>query len=176
MVWPKLTVSNYPEMLRKLSAAVFIISVACIALLRVEIAPIDQLSSQLDIDQIKVWGQVSVSFGTVAVASVIAVISDAIKLHEKISNLLCVRSVFDCRWILMPTALCSGAVIESHRIRRLTSDCETLMRNVFYEYAASSSAVKIESHLITQALTSWSWYWTCIEATVVIITTAIILT
>lgn len=174
MAWPKLTVSNYPEMLRKLSAGVFIITASCICVIRIEVAPVDQWLS-LNMSQIKVFGEVSLPIGTVVVAFLAAVISEAIKLHDKISILFRIRKIFDCHWILIPMALCSGGAVSTRQIRRLSDESDRLMREVFYKYASSASDSKIDNHLLTQALTAWSWYWICVEAMVFIIPTAIIL-
>jgi hypothetical protein len=176
MVWPKLTVSDYPEMLRKLSAAVFLVVVGCIWFLRIHVGAVDRVFRSFDLDhEVTIFGPLSIPFGTFIVAFVIAVISESIKLHDKISDLLRIRAVFDIRWILIPMALLSNTTIESKRFIRIMSDRQRLMREVFYKYASSSKDAEIDRHLVTQALTAWSWYWVCIESNVIVLPTAALL-
>lgn len=175
MVWPKLTVANYPEMLRKLSASVFLVTTACVWLLRIEIAPIDQALRSFDISQVKLLGEFPVPSGTVTAAFLIAVLSESVKLHDKVSRLFQVRSAFDYRWILVPMALCASATIGRGQLRRLAVERDRLMAEVFYKYVSGSNNPEIDKHLVTQALTAWSWYWICVEAIAVIIPTALIL-
>lgn len=176
MVWPKLTVSDYREMLRKLSFSVFLVTAACIFFLRNQISTVDELFSLLDVTPpINTFKLITIPFGTFVVAIVIAIISESIKLHDRISKLLDIRAVFDVRWILIPMALLSGATVTRERINRIDSDRSRLMADVFYKYASSAKDAEIDGHLITQALTAWSWYWLIIETMVIVIPTAAVL-
>ncbi|HXW71719.1 MAG TPA: hypothetical protein VEK34_09795 [Methylocella sp.] len=173
MVWPKLTVSDYPEMLRKLSAAAFSVTLGCVFFVRYRIAAIDQSLDALE----KVAPQIEalhihIPFGTFIIAAVSAVLSESIKLHDKISDALGIRAEFDARWILIPMVLLSGSTMERNRFDRIASDRKRLMNDVFYKYASSGRKAVIDKHLITQALTAWSWYWVCVESFVLLIPTA----
>ena len=120
MVWPKLTVSDYPEMLRKLSFAVFLVTAACIFLLRSQIPIVDELFNSFDVNTPIIVSYLgSIPFGTFIVAFVVALISESIKLHDKISDVLGIRVVFDVRWILSPMALLSGATVNRERFDRI---------------------------------------------------------
>lgn len=175
MVWPKLTVSDYPEMLRKLSTVAFLVTATCISFLRSQIAVVDQMLSNLDVTpQISVFSA-SIPFGTFIIAALVAVLSESVKLHDKISRALGIREVLDVRWILIPMALLSGARVNRDRFNRITSERRRLMNDVFYRYGSSVKEAVIDGHLITQALTAWSWYWICIESLVFLGLTAVVL-
>jgi hypothetical protein len=175
MTMPKLTVSNYPEMLRKLSTAILFVTIGCLALLRTNVVPIDQNLQLLDVmtPAIPVFGPIKIPFGTFFIAFAFACISESVKLHDKISDVLKIRHEFDVRWILIPMALLSGAILNTAQFERLKLERRRLMGDAFYAYASSTPGRQvIDPHTITQALTSWSWYWLCAEAIVVIIPTA----
>jgi hypothetical protein len=178
MIMPKLTVSNYPEMLRKLSTATFFVTIGCLVLLRTYIEPIEGALRHLDVFtlDIPVFGPVKIPFGTFVIAFVVAAISESIRLHNKISDVLKIRSEFDIRWILFPMALLSAAVLTSAQFEKLQLERRRLMNEVFYAYASGTAGRQvIDPHMITQALTTWSWYWLCAEAIAIIIPTAAIL-
>ncbi len=70
MIMPKLTVSNYPEMLRKLSTATFFVTAACLELLRSHVDYMDGALKHLDImtPAVPIFGPVKISFGIFLVA------------------------------------------------------------------------------------------------------------
>ena len=176
MIMPKLTVTNYPEMLLKLWAANFLVTIGCLWLLRIYVGPIDEALKHLDATPaVPVFGTVTIPFGTFVVAFLISIFSAGIKLHDKISDALRIRSEFDIRWILIPMALLSGAALTTAQFEKLKIDARRLMGEVFYTYASSTAGKQvIDEHAITQALTCWSWYWVCVEAIAVLIPTAAI--
>jgi len=174
MVIPKLTVSNYPEMLRKLSTGTFFVTLACLFLLRALIGDVDSLLRALDVitRPVSLFEAVRIPFGPFLFAFLVAVLTESIKLHDKISNLLKIRLEFDIRYILMPMALLSSSPLKPLQLDKLSIERRRLMDEVFYKYASSSSSKQvIDGHAITQALTSWSWYWLCAESIVILILT-----
>jgi hypothetical protein len=166
VVVPKLTVCDYREMLRKLSTAAFFVTLACVYVLRSRIAVVDQLLDSLDVAPRVEAYSIPIPFGT------FVVVSESIKLHDRISGVLGIRAVFDVRWILIPMALLTGSVVERRQFERIATDRRRLMNDVFYKYASSAKQADIDTHLITQALTAWSWYWVCVESLVFLILTA----
>src|SRR6185295_13156068 len=135
MVMPRLTVSNYPEMLRKLSTAMFFIAAACVTLLRSKIGVIDEFLRPLDISDIPIFTAIKIPFGSFLIAFAMAFASEAIKLHDAISSVLGIRFKFDVRWILIPMALLSGARIAFGQFQKIKTERDRLMGEVFYEYA-----------------------------------------
>lgn len=176
MVWPKLTVSDYPEMLRKLSATLFLVTLGCLSLLRAQIPSVDDFFSRFDVSrEITLVGSIHVSLGTVVIAFIVAAISESVKLHDKISGLLGIRAGFDVYRILIPLALLSSATVGDSRYGKIMTDRNRLMREVFYAYASSAKDTKIDKHLVIQALTAWSWYWFCVESITIIAAAAVVL-
>ena len=176
MTMPKLTVTNYPEMLRKLSAAMLFVMIGCLSVLRAQIPVFDDAFKHLDFifPAVPVLGPITIPFASFLTAFVIACITESIKLHDKLSDLFKFRHEFDIRWILIPIALLAGATLSVTQMEKLRYARQPLMGQTFYKYA-SSTKPEIDPHTITQALTSWSWYWICVEATAVLIPTGAIL-
>jgi hypothetical protein len=137
MVWPKLTVSDYREMLRKLSASSFIVTALCVSLLRSQIVAVDMLFQSLHVvPPIKALDSISIPFGTFIVAVIMAVVSEGVKLHDNVSDVLGIRAAFDVRWILIPMALLANATVDEARLNRIEIDRKRLMAEVFYKYRA----------------------------------------
>jgi hypothetical protein len=174
MVWPKFSVSDYPEMLRKLSFLAFCVAIACTWLVRGYIPPVDRWLGHLDAatPTLEAIASIKIPFGTFVVGVCAAFISESVRLHDKISSALGIRSTFDTHWILIPMALLSGAAVDRAKLGRIASDRNRLMDDVFYKYASSGKKADIDKHLITQALTAWSWYWLCVESMVLLVLTA----
>ena len=178
MIMPKLTVRDYPEMLRKLSTAALLVSSVCIWVLRANIPSLDETLQTLDrlVPTISILGNLTIPFGTFLVAFIIAAASEAVRLHDKISDLLRIRHEFDLRWILIPMAVQSAAPISHAQHQRLKDSRSALMTPVFYKWASSApDKSAIDSHVVVQAMTVWSWYWVCVESIVLVLITAAIL-
>jgi len=179
MTMPKLTVRDYPEMLRKLSAAAFVVSAGCISILRASIPCLDGALEALEdslTPEILILRNLTIPFGTFVLAFLIAAISEAIRLHDKISDLFQIRHDFDVRWILIPIALQSAAPLSHAQYERIKSSRSALMTPAFYRWASSSPAkCQIDPHVVVQAMTVWSWYWVCVESIVLVLLTAAIL-
>lgn len=178
MVMPKLTVSDYSEMLRKLSTAFFFVTLGCVSLLRWRIPAINEALANLDFATPTITSlfSISIPLGTILLAFGGALLSESMKLHDKISDLFWIRREFDIRWILIPMALLSEAKVNSGKFEKIKSERKRLMGDVFYAYASSSAGKPvIDPHTIKQALTTWSWYWLCVEAIVALLITAAIL-
>ncbi len=175
MTWPRMTVSNYEEMLRKLSFCAFVVSIGCIALLRSKIDIVETYFSVLDVKM--PWTLFEIPSATVGIAVLVAVLSEATKLHDKISAIFKIRHEFDLRWILLPAALLSGAKVDSLKWERLKASRHNCMQQVFYRYVSSGSEnnKEIDQHAITQALTAWSWVWLCAETALFLFLTGAIL-
>lgn len=178
MIMPKMTVSNYDEMLRKLSTANLILVAICIEILRSKIFVIDTFLKQIDPilpSKIPLIGDTSIPFGIFLPAFLITGLFEAIKLHDKISNFFGIRRRFDLRWILIPMALLSGARVSQAHFENVANARDHLMEKTFYKYASGSTGKAIiDNHTITRALTSWSWYWMCVESCMIMMITAFI--
>ena len=171
MILPKLSVSNYPEMLRKLSSSAFLVTAFSVTYLRAKVPEIEALLSVLDASAVvfpKI-GEITMPFGTLASSFLVAVVSESIRLHDKVSNLIGIRLKFDVEQILKPMAQEADVELNDAQQQKLVLDRNRLMGELFYAYASSSPGkAKIDPHNITQALTTWSWYWMAVEAIVIL--------
>lgn len=175
-----LSVDNYKEMLNKLAFLAFIVGCVCMTILRYQVPEIAVVAAKADVvlptDFAEWIGLPSLPLGTVAVGVLAGALSHAFKLHDKLASFLRLRHDFDLRWILLPMAALSGAQITSEKLDNFASQRHRLMKEVFYRYASSSEGRQvIDPHIITQALTNWSWYWFCLESFAFLVLTALAL-
>lgn len=161
---PFTTAGDYPKMLNKIATFTFFGALLSIWLLRYEIPYLDNILKPFSVS-IPIGG-VSISFGTLLPAFVIATISRFLKLHDRISDLFGIRRRFDVSEILLPMATASGAAIDTDQIRTAKTSRKSLMYRVFYKYASGTKGkAAIDSHYIIMALDQWSWYWILLELT-----------
>lgn len=175
-----LSVDDYKQMLNKLAVLAFVTGCVCMTILRHEVPEIDMVATKADFDlpaNLAEWmGIPPLPLGTVAVGLFAGILSHAFKLHDKLASLLRLRHDFDVRWILLPMAALSGVQITSEKLDKFAPQRHRLMKEVFYRYASSSAGRQIiDPHIITQALTNWSWYWFCLESFVFLALTASVL-
>lgn len=166
-IFPGSSVSNYKEMLSKLSWYTGFAALICILILQAYVPPVKQLSAYIDGVFPKDFAdlvQFPISYaGVFILAIIIGLLAHAIKLHDRLSDVFCIRKEFDLKQLLYPLAIASGASLSIAQFRSMRENREDLMSSTFYKYA-SSTEPKISSHTITQALTNLSWFWVCLEA------------
>lgn len=176
--FPILTVNNYKEMLSKLGWYTCGVALLCIFVLRQFVPPVAQLSAYIDSVFPKEVADVlpfPISLvGVFILAIATALVAHAIKLHDRLSDLLRIRDEFDVNYVLYPLAIASGASMSVAQFNKVRQLRKSLMGSSFYAYASSTSPV-IDNHTIVQALTNWSWFWVCLEAIALLTVTAIIL-
>ncbi|WP_162943927.1 MULTISPECIES: hypothetical protein [unclassified Rhizobium] len=176
--FPILSVNNYSEMLTKLGWYTWGVSIFCIVMLRQFVRPMTELSDYID----SVFPKEAADFlhlpisliGVLALAILFALIAHAVKLHDRLSDLLRIRSEFDVNYVLYPLAIASGSTLSVAQFDKVRLSRKSLMGATFYAYVSSTKPV-IDSHTITQALTNWSWFWICLEAITLLFATATIL-
>lgn len=175
---PILSVHNYEEMLAKLGWYSGGVALGCIFILRHFVPPIARLSANIDSVFPKELAAIlpfPVSLvGVFILAIPIALVAHAIRLHDRLSDLLRIRREFDVHYVLYPLAIASGASMQVAQLTKIKQMRQSLMDSVFYVYASSTNPL-IDSHTITQALTNWSWFWIILETATLLIGTAIIL-
>jgi hypothetical protein len=111
----------------------------------------------------------------VLIAFCIAMISFVVQFHNKISDLLGIRSSFDQEEILVPLARLVGTSITPHKRNEIAQQRNRLMREVFYKYASSrSERPLVDRHEIEHALGRWTWFWALVEAIVFVLCASII--
>jgi hypothetical protein len=95
--------------------------------------------------------------------AVIALLSRIIKLHDRISDILRIRFVFDTRYYLFP--LCEGAnvTLTKSRKKKIKQTRNQSMYEVVYKYAGFKNPV-IDDQLVRTAADNWGWFWVLIES------------
>lgn len=111
----------------------------------------------------------------VLIPLLIAGVSRAIYLHDKISDVFHIRDRFDTRHILYPLAKATGLPLGKEQKKRICKARRDAMYAVFYPYAGFKNP-KIDSQLIRNALDAWGWFWVAVEAVVMFILTLVIVT
>jgi hypothetical protein len=169
---PFASVTDYPSMLDKIGWYNFFIGVILGLFLANNLPDFNAaLGSVLTIDVLGVKISLPLALGAVA----IAIVSRAIKLHDKISDLFNIRLNFDCEHILSPMFQNVGINVDPSLKKHIRRDRIRLMNRLFYEYASSTEdKCKIDHHNVTMALDQWSWYWILIESLVLLLTSSII--
>jgi len=103
-----------------------------------------------------------------------AILISAVKLHDRLSDILRIRNEFDIHYVLYPLVAASGATLSATQFNQVRLQRRRLMTSCFYAYASSTTPT-IDRHTISQALTNWSWFWVSLEAISLFFTTAIVL-
>jgi len=166
---------NYNEMLTKIMAFTFVISLALVAVVAHNWPKLwNCLHPSWLTFSIEVLGLKNVPTAYLVVAFLISLIARISKLHDKISDLFGIRERFDLNEILIPLAGGTGVAVDLAKRKRLIESRGQIMGQVFYKYASSTNPV-IDAHLIWTALDKWSWFWICIEGTTVSVVASIML-
>lgn len=174
----RLSVSNYADMLTKLA---WFIGINCLVSFSVIAnhwpalsATTDQINAMIGDFSVPNLG-IQLSF-SIIVAIAVALFSHAIRLHDRISDILNIRSRFDIDHVIIPSIALSGANISAAQFERINGSRKHLMKVIFYRYNSSGDgdAAVVSSHTRKEALTSWSWYWVALETIFVQTITAVI--
>lgn len=177
---PPLSTDSYKDVLRKISIFCFIFVWLVVLWVRSCDTTIDIAMRQFE-DKVSLGGIYNVlrekgddiNLTGIVLGITYAIISHMLTIHDKISNIFCVRKRFDIHIILIPLALLCGSNLKIRQINALPANRHSLMRSVFYRYTVDRSVVN--EHDVRHALTAWSWVWLCIECTFVLIITGLVL-
>lgn len=176
-------VTNYPEMLNKISVSTFIYAILATANLRGEIQGFDSLLTE-KVESIQAFRDLKLTVlgakfgvGTVLPPLVFAILARIFKMHDRISDVFRIRYRFDVTSsILIPLAIGSCNHVYLDLIEKINRNRNDLMPKVFYKFASSTPGrAQIDEHLIIMALDMWSWYWIILEMVTVNIIVTVIL-
>ena len=158
---------NYDEMLYKIMAHTFVSSLVCVALVSHYWPWLWNFlhPNWLTFD-IEALGLHKIPPAYIVGALLVSWITRVSKLHDRISDLFGIRERFDLHEILIPMANGVGVAVDLDKQVKILKVRDDLMRRVFYSYANSTNPA-IDGHLIWTALDRWSWFWICLESTVV---------
>ncbi len=148
-------------MLNKIGLATLVVSIGLTVLVAQNCKSISDVLNEIEW-KVDIFGIKAIPFGYLAPGFLIAILTRAIKLHDRISDLFHIRAVFDVSHILVPLAGGAGVPIDADKIGRIHSDRQNLMRKTFYRFA-SSSKPEIDEHLVVMALDRWFWFWVLVE-------------
>ncbi|MEX2167299.1 MAG: hypothetical protein WD852_09820 [Methyloceanibacter sp.] len=174
------TPRNYGDVLRKLAACAFYETYLITFFLR-DIPLVDQA-----LRSVETYGSLgeflqtfphanTLNIAGLGIAFGVAVFTFVFQLHDRISDLLGIRSRFDRDKILIPLAQKVGATLPERRMNEIKLQRQKLMREVFYRYASSRSTDPlVDRHDIEHALGRWAWFWVLVEASTFFATAAII--
>lgn len=132
-------------------------------------AIIDSVSTQVDIGPIKGLKALYVVFPIG-----VSLISRMLRLHDKISDVLRIRLLFDTRYILFPLAELSGHDLTKELKEKIRSNRNAAMHVVFYPYAGFMDPA-IDKQLVRSAADNWGWFWVLIESAFIFGLTAVTL-
>lgn len=163
---------SYSDMLERVFVTTIVSGIACTLILASASTAVkaflDSVRTETDIGPIK-----GMKTLYVLIPIVIAVVSRIVLLHDKLSDLLHIRIIFDSRHILFPMARLSGHDVDKNMEQRIRSVRESAMYRVFYPYAGFATPA-IDKQLIRTALDNWGWFWVGIESTFLFVVTGII--
>ena len=164
---------SYSDILERVFATTLASGVVCTILLAHASSDfrefLNSMSTTADLGPIK-----GIKALYVGIPLAVAVASRAIRLHDRISDILRIRLVFDTRHILFPMAELAGLTVTKSLKERLVAERRPAMYAVFYPYASFANAV-IDRQLVRTAADNWGWFWVAIEAMFMGVVTLIIL-
>lgn len=166
---------NYSEMLTRIMIFTFFISLVLVGVVAHDLPSVWRfLHPNWLTFSIEALGLKDVPPAYVIVAFLISFVARITKLHDRVSDVFGIRERFDLHEILTPLAGGVGIPIDLERMEKFTERRRQIMGDVFYKYASSTNSV-IDQHLIWTALEKWSWFWVCIEGTVIAVLAFLIL-
>jgi len=166
--------NDYSDMLKRVFWTTFMSGIVCAFILGAASPHMHRFfeSIRIEVDVSFVKGLKALY---VLIPLLIAGVSRAIYLHDKISDLFHIRDSFDTRHILYPLAKAIGLPLGKEQKKRISKARRDAMYAVFYPYAGFKDP-KIDSQLIRNALDAWGWFWVAVEAVVMFMVTLIIVT
>ncbi|MGD9850425.1 MAG: toll/interleukin-1 receptor domain-containing protein [Nitrospirales bacterium] len=158
---------NYSEMLERIFIMTLVVGFCCTVFLGIGSPDVkrvlDSIGTEAELGPIK-----GLKLLYVAIPLFIALISRAIKLHDRVSDILRLRYIIDTRWILIPLANGVGLELNETHQMLIKSKRKEAMYSVFYPYVSLPDA-KIDRQLVRSALDNLGWFWSLLEAIVVVI-------
>ena len=163
---------SYSDMLERIFATTLVTGIMCTLILAGSSpavkALLDSVKTEAEIGPVK-----NLKALYVLLPIAIAVISRALRLHDRISDILRIRFDFDTQYILFPMAHLTGHELDRNMRGLIRSARQEAMYKVFYPYAGFADP-KIDKQLVRSALDNWGWFWVCIESGFLFSVTAVI--
>lgn len=171
------SIKSYNDMVGRIAWSTGIVAAFVIGFIQSQVPGVDHIVEGLPSQWESAVPLEGIAISLVAVfgGTVVGLISAALKLHDRISDMFRIRERYDIQEILVPLALGSGVTIGVDRWLGVPARRRQLMKTVFYPYATSrSEGGVVDSHLISMVYDHWFWYWALLEATLIIFLAAVV--
>lgn len=165
---------NYSDMLERIFISSLIVGISCSVVLGIMSPTIQDFFNNFSFTLKWKIGENVLPILLFLIPSIIAILARICKLHNLISTILRIRENFDVKHILLPMVKGVNIEIDSNVQNILKTNRYTLMRDVFYKYAPDVDKAIINSQFVATALDQWSWFWSFVEPTVILLITAAI--
>ena len=143
----------------KISFFTFFIVLFLITFLGNQIPELSKFFSKGSVIEIWIF---NVTMRQVIFAAIVTFVSKTVKLHDKLSDVLEIRSRFEIKHIIIPMAKLLNLEISEENLKKLKikKNRDDVMYGNFYKNAASDPAkTVIDRHLVTLALDQWFSFW-----------------
>ena len=165
--------ADYSEMLQRVFFFSIVTGLICTFLLA-SASPliqeiVDSLKTEVDFGPIK-----SIKAMYILIPGVIALLSRIIKLHDRISDLLWIRMIFDTKFFLYPLCQRAGVPLTEEIKAKLRKTRDDSMYQTVYKYAGYKKP-QIDDQLVRTAADNWGWFWGFVESSFLFIVTTVIL-
>lgn len=163
------TPKSYEDVLKKLAGTAFY-EVYMITLLLRSNPHIDELF--LSIEK---WGAIGrllaliphyevINISGLFIAFSVSTLTYVFEFHDRLSDIIGIRSTFDTENIIYPLARGVGVDVDENLKRKVMDDRNKFMHAIFYRFSSSRSEKPlVDKHDIEHALNAWSWFWIFVE-------------
>lgn len=171
---PLAPVTDYQSMLSRVFWFTTAATLLAIGILRANVIPINDALHAIDLELGASSGDnnsanpLPIPGGTLLPALAVGLLARIFRLHGRIAHWLGIRERFEIDVIVTGLARASEVDVDAVAEQQWQSRRYEVMRNAFYRFASSESP-QIDPHLIHQALDCWSWFWSGLEATAVLV-------
>lgn len=165
------TPQNYSEMVRKISFYVLFVSLIITILLSHFLSDVGDLMQKISLGLTFEIQGIELCISYIYAPMLISLLENIFKIHDRISDLLCIRYRFDKDVIIRH-------FLSRLKIKKLYKSInkgnrKQIMQHIFYKYASSTDP-QIDRHLIDMALGAWCWYWILLDTSICILISGII--
>lgn len=164
--------TNYNEMLNKIGAFTFLEALLLTLLVGWASPQAGALLGSYALP-IKVFS-IEIPLLYVVPAVIIALIARIVRLHDKVSDVFGLRSMFDLYRVLVPLAGAIGVAVDESLRTALSQLRKKAMQRTFYQFASFEDP-KISKALVLSAIDVWTWYWILGELLVLLATAGVLL-
>ena len=160
-MWIFKSPNDYSEMVEKIAKCSFAISLILLYILSCANEDYYALLSEISFGGEYEFAKIKINLATLFLPLLIGILEHMFKLHDKMSDLLGIRTRYEKKYIVMPILRKSGFTKVSDEM--LKKDvCKRIMSKCFYKYASSTQPA-IDKHSIVLTLNEWCWYWIVLD-------------